>query len=85
MENIKENIEQFRKDRKKILTQMMEKNDEFLNSQPNVDKKLEKLEKKEFNEIRLKGYKKAFDKCLNLSLTRNDFEMVDLNTNDVFG
>ncbi len=64
---------------------MMEKNDEFLNSQPNVDKKLEKLEKKEFNEIRLKGYKKAFDKCLNLSLTRNDFEMVDLNTNDVFG
>ena len=85
MENIKENIEQFRKDRKKILTQMMEKNDEFLNSQPNVDIKNEKLESKAFNEIRLKGYKKAFDKCLNLSLTRNDFEMVDLNTNDVFG
>ena len=85
MENIKENIEQFRKDRKKILTQMMEKNEEFLNSQPNVDIKNEKLEEKAFNEIRLKGYKKAFDKCLNLSLTRNDFEMVDSNTNDVFG
>ena len=85
MENIKANIEKFRKSRKKILTQMIEKNDEFLNSQPNVDKKLEILETKPINEIRLKGYKKAFDKCLNLSLTRNNFEMVNLNTNDVFG
>ena len=85
MENIKQNIEKFRKSRKKILTQMIEKNDEFLNSQPNVDKKLEILETKAINEIRLKGYKKAFDKCLNLSLTRNNFEMVNLNTNDVFG
>ena len=85
MENIKSNIEKFRKNRKKILTQMIEKNEEFLNSQPNVDKKLEILETKAINEIRLKGYKKAFDKCLNLSLTRNNFEMVNLNTNDVFG
>ena len=85
MENIKSNIEKFRKNRKKILTQMIEKNDEFLNSQPNVDKKLEILETKAINEIRLKGYKKAFDKCLNLSLTRNNFEMLNLNTNDVFG
>ena len=85
MENIKSNIEKFRKNRKKILTQMIEKNDEFLNSQPNIDKKLEILETKAINEIRLKGYKKAFDKCLNLSLTRNNFEMVNLNTNDVFG
>lgn len=85
MENIKSNIEKFRKSRKKILTQMIEKNEEFLNSQPNVDKKLEILETKAINEIRLKGYKKAFDKCLNLSLTRNNFEMVNLNTNDVFG
>ena len=85
MENIKSNIEKFRKNRKKILTQMIEKNDEFLNSQPNVDKKLEILETKAINEIRLKGYKKAFDKCLNLSLTRNNFEMVNLNANDVFG
>jgi hypothetical protein len=85
MENIKSNIEKFRKSRKKILTQMIEKSDEFLNSQPNVDKKLEILETKAINEIRLKGYKKAFDKCLNLSLTRNNFEMVNLNTNDVFG
>ncbi len=85
MENIKSNIEKFRKSRKKILTQMIEKNEEFLNSQPNVDKKLEILETKTINEIRLKGYKKAFDKCLNLSLTRNNFEMVNLNTNDVFG
>ena len=85
MENIKENIEEFRKNRKKILTQMIEKNEEFLNSQPNVDKKLEILGTKAINAIRLKGYKKAFDKCLNLSLTRNNFEMVNLNTNDVFG
>ena len=67
------------------MTQMIKKNTQFLNSQPNVDKKIEKLNSKTINELRLKGYKKAFEKCLNLSITRNDFELPDLTTNDTFG
>ena len=63
----------------------MKKNDEFINSQCKIDKKLEKLETKSINQIRLKGYKKAFDKCLNLSLTNKNFEMLDLSSKNVFG
>ena len=85
MESIRDNIIQFRIDRNRYLTQMMEKNDEFINSQPNIDKKIEKLNSKTINELRLNAYKKAFEKCLNLSLTRNKFQMPDLSNKDVFG
>ena len=85
MEDIKENVEKFRVNRSISMTQMIKKNTQFLNSQPNVDKKIEKLNSKTINELRLKGYKKAFEKCLNLSITRNDFELPDLTTNDTFG
>lgn len=85
MEDINDYIKKFRKDRNRYLTQMMEKNDEFLNSQPDIDKKLEKLEWKNINKIRLDAYKKAFNKCLNLSMSKIDFEMPDLSNKDVFG
>ena len=85
MEDIKENIERYHKNKKKYFTKLMKKNDEFINSQCKIDKKLEKLETKSINQIRLKGYKKAFDKCLNLSLTNKNFEMLDLSSKNVFG
>ena len=84
MENIKQNIEQYYNNKKKCFTQMMKKNDEFINSQPNIEEKNEILEKKSINQIRLKGYKRAFDKCLNLSLTKKNFKIIDLNTKNVF-
>ena len=85
MEDIKNNIIKFRKDRNKRLEEIKEKDNKFLNSQPNIDKKIEKLNSKSVNEITLKGYKKAFEKCLNLSLKRKNFDFVDFNSNDVFG
>ena len=85
LEDIKENIEIYRKNQKRYLTQIMEKDNEFLDSQPKVDKKIKKYDSKSVNEIILKGYKRAFDKCLNDSLTKENFQIIDLNTNDVYG
>ena len=46
LEDIKENIEIYRKNRKRYLTQIMEKDNEFLDSQPKVDKKIKKYNSK---------------------------------------
>ena len=51
MEDIKENIERYHKNKKKYFTKLMKKNDEFINSQCKIDKKLEKLETKSINQI----------------------------------
>ena len=85
LEDIKDNIETYRKNRKRYITQIVEKDDLFIKSQPKVDKKLKKISSKSVNEIILQGYKRAFDKCLKDSLTKKNFEIIKLNTNDVYG
>lgn len=85
LEDIKDNIESYRKNRKRFMTQLIEKDDEFIKSQPRVDKKLKKIHSKSVNEIILNGYKRALDKCLKDSLTKKNFEIIDLNSKDVFG
>ena len=85
LEDIKDNIETYRKNRKRYMTQIVEKDDQFIKSQPKVDKKLKKISSKSVNEIILQGYKRAFDKCLKDSLTKKNFEIIKLNTNDVYG
>ena len=85
LEDIKDNIEIYRKNRKRYMTQIVEKDDLFIKSQPKVDKKLKKISSKSVNEIILQGYKRAFDKCLKDSLTKKNFEIIKLNTNDVYG
>ena len=62
------------------------KNEEFINSQPKIEKKLSKLYYKSINELRLKGYEKALNKCLDLTVNCKNFNMpdVELNTNDVY-
>ena len=85
LEDIKDNIEIYRKNRKRYMTQIVEKDDLFIKSQPKVDKKLKKISSKSVNEIILHGYKRAFDKCLKDSLTKKNFEIIKLNTNDVYG
>ena len=67
------------------MTQIVEKDDEFIKSQPKLDKKLKKISSKSVNEIILHGYKRALDKCLKDSLTKKNFEIINLNTNDVYG
>ena len=85
LEEIKDNIEIYRKNRKRYMTQIVEKDDEFIKSQPKLDKKLKKISSKSVNEIILHGYKRALDKCLKDSLTKKNFEIINLNTNDVYG
>ena len=85
LEDIKDNIESYRKKRKLFMTQLIKKDDEFIQSQPRVDKKLKKINSKSVNEIILNGYKRALDKCLKDSLTKKNFEIIDLNSNDVYG
>ena len=85
-ENIKKHIENYKISRNKSMTLLKNKNDEFINSQPSIEKKLSKLYYKSINELRLKGYQKALNKCLNLSVKEKNFNMPDLelNTNDVY-
>ena len=85
LEDIKDNIVTYRKNRKRYMTQIVEKDDLFIKSQPKVDKKLKKISSKSVNEIILQGYKRALDKCLKDSLTKKNFEIIKLNTNDVYG
>jgi hypothetical protein len=85
-ENIKKNIEDYKNSRNRSLIYLKKKNYNFNNSQPKLEKKLSKLYYKPINEIRLDGYKKALNKCLNLSITNKNFIMpkVQLNENDVY-
>lgn len=85
MDNIKYTIDNYRKDKKRYLKETMEKDDEFLNSQLKIGKKIEILNSKSVNNIKLKGYKRAFEKCLNNSITKKKFKIYNVNTNDVYG
>ena len=85
MDNIKYTLENYRRDKKTYMTQIIEKDDKFLNSQPKIDKKIKILNSKAINYIKLKGYKRAFDKCLNNSLTKKKFKIINVNSNDVYG
>ena len=77
-ENIKQHIENYKQGKSESLNFLKNKNYEFIKSQPKIEIKLSKLQFKPINEIRLKGYQKAFNKCLNLSVKEKDFSMPDI-------
>ena len=85
-ENIKQHIESYKSNKSKSLNYLKCKNYEFIKSQPRIDKKLSTLYFKPVNEIRLKGYQKALNKCLNLSEKEKNFSMpnIELDVNDVY-
>ena len=85
-EKIKKHIENYKISRNKSMILLNNKNNEFIKSQPKIEKKLSKLYYKPINELRLKGYQKALNKCLNLSTSEKNFNMpdIELNTNDVY-
>ena len=61
MEDIKNNIIKFRKDRNKRLEEIKEKDNKFLNSQPNIDKKIKKkvkLKRKKMKKTKRKKKKR---------------------------
>ena len=85
-ENIKKHIENYKISRNKSMMLLKNKNEEFINSQPKIEKKLSKLYYKSINELRLKGYQKALNKCLDLSVNCENFNMpdVELDTNNAY-
>jgi DNA-binding transcriptional ArsR family regulator len=86
IQSLKSKINQFFNHRNEILEQLRNKQDLFLKSQPLIDNKLKKLYYKPINEIRLKGYRKAFKKCLNRTLSDSDFDLpnIKFNMSDVY-
>ena len=86
LKNIKKHIENYKNSRNKSMTLLNNKNNDFINSQPKIEKKLSTLYYKSINELRLKGYQKALKKCLDLSTTSKNFTMpdIEINANDVY-
>ena len=62
------------------------KNKQFFKNQPLVEKKLAKLSVRPVNDIRIKGYHKAFEDCLNRAFLNNDFSLpnIELNVDNVY-
>jgi hypothetical protein len=62
------------------------KNRNFFKSQPLLDKKLVKLSFRPINDIRIRGYQKAFQNCLDRTFENKDFNLPDiqLDSNNVF-
>lgn len=84
--NLKVNLDHFKSSRNRALKDFKDKNDEFMSCFPQIDIKLKKLFYKPINEIRLKGYRKAFKQCLSRSLHSKKFHLpdIELNMNNVF-
>ena len=86
IKSLKKKIDKFFNERNEIMEKLRNKQDIFLKSQPMISKKLKKLYYKPVNEIRLKGYQRAFDQCLQRSLSDRKFNLpnIKFNMNDVY-
>ena len=62
------------------------KNKQFFKNQPLIEKKLTKLSFRPVNDIRIKGYHKAFENCLMRAFQNKDFSLpnVELNLDNVY-
>ena len=83
---LKEKINAFLDNRNKIFENYKNKQENFEKFQPNLDQKLKTLYYKPINEIRLKGFKRAFNQCLKKSKSDERFELpnLQLNMEDVY-
>ena len=86
VDDIKNNIKSFKFNKLSLMKKLKKKNKKFFKKQPLVDKKLTKLSFRPVNDIRIKGYKKAFDHCLNRSFQNKNFNLpnIELKIDNVF-
>ena len=84
--DIKNNIAKCKYNKMKKMKKLKIKNNKFVRNQPNIEEKLIKLYYLPMNEIRLKEYKKVFNKCLNKSIENKNFKLpdIELKLNNVF-
>lgn len=86
IKSLKSKIDNYFNQRNEIFEKLRNKQELFLKSQPMIKNKLEKLYYKPINEIKIKGYERAFNQCLNRSLSDQKFNLPDIkfNMNDVY-
>jgi len=83
---IKDNISEFKNNKSRSFKVLTQKNHNFHKKQLNTNKLLKKLFFKTVNDIRLEGYKKAVEDCLDKSDRYENFSIPDIsfNINDVY-
>ena len=83
---IKENISEYKNNKVHSMKLLTQKNNSFHKKQTKINKLLTKLFFKPINDIRIGGYKKAIEDCLNKSEQRDNFNFPDIsfNINDVY-
>ena len=86
VENIKNKISSFKTNKNKEMKKLKIKNKNFFKNQPLIDKKLTKLSFRPINDIRIRGYHKAFQNCLDRTFENKDFNLpnIELDSNNVF-
>ena len=84
--SLKSKIDNFNNSRNDYMEKLRNKQELFLKCHPSIDNKLKKLYYKPINEIRLQGYRKAFDQCLKRAKSDQNFDMpnIDLDMNNVY-
>ena len=78
---LKKTLNNFQINKSNYMRKMRIKNDEFLKEQSPIAEILKYKYYKPVNEIRLKGYQRAFKKCLNLSIHSKNFDLPDSQFN----
>ena len=82
LEEMKVNLSLFKARKNSLIKQLKSKNRKFYKSQPLIDRKLRKLLYYSVNDIRIRGYEKAFEVCNNKSLTNREFSLPDIAVNE---
>ena len=78
---IKENISEYKNNKNISMKRLKSKNNSFHKKQTKMDKIISKLYFKSINDIRLQGYKKAVEDCLNKSNIDKNFSIPDISFN----
>ena len=86
VDDIKNNIKIFKSNKSTKMKKLKIKNKKFFKSQPLVNKKLAKLTFRPVNDIRIRGYQKAFQYCLHHSFQDKHFNLpnIELNADNVY-
>ena len=86
IKSLKDKIDNYYNERNEIFEKLRIKQELFLKSQPMINNKLKRLYYKPINEIKLQGYQRAFNQCLNRSLSDKQFDLpnIKFNMNDVY-
>ena len=81
IKSLKTKINSYLYKRNETFEKYRNKQEKFLKSNPMIENKLKKLYYKPINEIRLQGYKRAFNQCLNKSISDSTFILPNMQFN----